>query len=256
MIDQSPIGRTPRSNPITYIKAFDDIRKLFASGHLSRERGYTAGTFSFNIAGGRCEVCGGNGQIQVEMQFLADLYLTCEACHGTRFKPEVLQVKYRNHTIHDVLNMTVHEAIRVFIDQRRIVNKLKVLQEVGLSYLRLGQPATTLSGGEAQRLKLAAHLADKRKKRLLYLFDEPTTGLHFDDISKLLKCFHQLIERGHSLIVIEHNLDVIKCADYIIDLGPEGGAKGGEIIACGTPEEIGRIEWSYTGKYLKPYLQR
>jgi excinuclease ABC subunit A len=255
MVDQSPIGRTPRSNPITYMKAFDDIRKLLASTRLAKDRGYTPGTFSFNIAGGRCDVCEGNGQVEVEMQFLADLYLTCDACKGTRFKPDVLQVKYRSYNIHEILNLTVVEAIRVFIDQRSIVNKLKVLQDVGLGYLRLGQPATTLSGGEAQRLKLAAHLADKRKKHILYLFDEPTTGLHFDDITKLLDCFNQLINRGHSLIVIEHNLDVIKCADYIIDLGPEGGDKGGKIIACGPPEEICRIDNSYTGKYLKPYLE-
>ncbi len=254
MVDQSPIGRTPRSNPVTYMKAFDEIRKLFASMRLAKERGYAPGAFSFNIAGGRCDVCEGNGQIHVEMQFLADLYLTCEACHGTRYKAEVLHVKYRNHTIYDVLNMTVDEAIHFFIERRRIVNKLKVLRDVGLGYLRLGQPATTLSGGEAQRLKLAAHLADKRKKRILYLFDEPTTGLHFDDISKLLECFNRLIERGHSLIVIEHNPDVIKCADYIIDLGPEGGDKGGEIVACGTPEEVSRTARSYTGKYLKTYL--
>jgi excinuclease ABC subunit A len=255
MVDQSPIGRTPRSNPITYLKAFDDIRKLFASTRLAKERGYTPGTFSFNVAGGRCTVCEGSGQIQVEMQFLADLYLTCDACKGTRYKPEVLQATYRNRNIHDILNMTVEEAIRFFIDQRKIVKKLKVLQDVGLGYLRLGQPATTLSGGEAQRLKLAAHLADKRKKQILYLFDEPTTGLHFDDITKLLDCFNQLLDRGHSLVVIEHNLDIIKCADYIIDLGPEGGDNGGEIVACGTPEEISQVENSYTGKYLKAYLE-
>jgi excinuclease ABC subunit A len=254
MVDQSPIGRTPRSNPITYLKAFDDIRKLFASTRLAKERGYTPGTFSFNVAGGRCNVCEGSGQIQVEMQFLADLYLTCDACKGTRYKPEVLQATYRNRNIHEILNMTIEEAIRFFIDQRKIVKKLKVLQDVGLGYLLLGQPATTLSGGEAQRLKLAAHLADRRKKQILYLFDEPTTGLHFDDITKLLDCFNQLLERGHSLVVIEHNLDIIKCADYIIDLGPEGGDKGGEIVAYGTPEEICRVEQSYTGKYLKTYL--
>ena len=256
MVDQSPIGRSPRSNPVTYIKAFDEIRKLFASTRLSKERGYKPGTFSFNIAGGRCDVCDGNGQIQVEMQFLADLYLTCDACHGTRYKSGVLEVKYHNRTIHDVLNMTVDKAIRFFIEQRKIVNKLSVLRDVGLGYLRLGQPATTLSGGEAQRLKLAAHLADKRKKQILYLFDEPTTGLHFDDISTLLNCFNQLIERGHSLIVIEHNLDVIKCADYIIDLGPEGGELGGNVVGCGTPEEVCQVSISYTGKYLKPYLQK
>jgi excinuclease ABC subunit A len=256
MVDQSPIGRTPRSNPITYLKAFDDIRKLFASTRLARERGYKPGAFSFNIAGGRCDVCEGSGQIQVEMQFLADLYLTCDTCKGTRYKPEVLQVTYRNRNIHEILNMTVDEAIHFFIEQRKIAKKLKVLQDVGLGYLRLGQPATTLSGGEAQRLKLAAHLADRRKKQMLYLFDEPTTGLHFDDIAKLLDCFTQLIQRGHSLVVIEHNLDIIKCADYIIDLGPEGGDRGGEVVACGTPEEISQAENSYTGKYLKPYLKK
>ncbi len=255
MVDQSPIGRTPRSNPITYMKIFDGIRKLFSDTRLARARGYAPGTFSFNIAGGRCETCEGNGQIQVEMQFLADLYLTCETCHGTRYKRELLEVKYHKNTIHDVLQMTVDEAVRFFIDQRRLVNKFRVLQDVGLGYLRLGQPATTLSGGEAQRLKLAAHLADKRKKHILYLFDEPTTGLHFEDISKLLACFSQLIERGHSLLVIEHNLDVIKCADYVIDLGPEGGDLGGEIVACGTPEEISREDKSYTGKYLKSHLE-
>ena len=254
MVDQSPIGRSPRSNPVTYMKAFDDIRKLFASTRLAHERGYTPGSFSFNIAGGRCEKCDGNGQIQVEMQFLADLYLSCDVCHGTRYKADIMDVKYRNHTIHDVLNLTVSEAAKFFIEQRRIVNKMRVLKDVGLGYLRLGQAATTLSGGEAQRLKLASHLADKRKKQILYLFDEPTTGLHFDDIATLLDCFHQLVDRGHSLIVIEHNLDVIKCADYIIDLGPEGGDKGGEIVACGTPEEIVQAERSYTGKYLKGYL--
>ncbi|MBD3304938.1 excinuclease ABC subunit UvrA [candidate division KSB3 bacterium] len=255
LVDQSPIGRTPRSNPITYMKAFDEIRKLFASMRLSKERGYKPGTFSFNIAGGRCEVCQGNGQIQVEMQFLADLYLTCEACRGTRYKPEVLDVKYQNRSIHDVLTMTVDEAVHFFLDQRKIVRKLKPLQAVGLGYLRLGQPATTLSGGEAQRLKLAAHLADRRKKRILYLFDEPTTGLHFDDISKLLECFTQLLNRGHSVIVIEHNLEVMKCADYLIDLGPEGGDQGGEVIACGTPEALCHHPHSHTGTYLQAYLQ-
>lgn len=256
MVDQSPIGRTPRSNPVTYLKAFDDIRKLFASMRIARERGYTPGTFSFNVAGGRCDVCEGNGYIQVEMQFLADLYLTCEACHGARYKPAVLDVKYRNKTIHDVLNMTVNEALRFFVDQRKIRKRLKVLQDVGLGYLRLGQPATTLSGGEAQRVKLAAHLTDTRKKRVLYMFDEPTTGLHFEDISKLLQCFAQLLDREHSLLVIEHNPDVIKCADYIIDLGPEGGEQGGELVACGTPEEVSATESSYTGIYLKPYLRQ
>jgi excinuclease ABC subunit A len=254
MVDQSPIGRTPRSNPVTYLKAFDDIRKLFSASRVAKERGYSPGTFSFNVAGGRCDVCEGSGQIQVEMQFLADLYLTCDACNGTRYKPEVLQATYRNKNIYEVLQLTVDEAVHFFIEQRRIVKKLKVLQDVGLGYLRLGQPATTLSGGEAQRVKLAAHLSDRRKKRILYLFDEPTTGLHFDDIATLLECFHRLVDYGHSLLVIEHNLDVIKCADYIIDLGPEGGDKGGRVVACGSPEDVCQIEKSYTGKYLKSYL--
>jgi excinuclease ABC subunit A len=254
MVDQSPIGRTPRSNPVTYLKAFDDIRKLFAASRVAKERGYTPGTFSFNVAGGRCDVCEGSGQIQVEMQFLADLYLTCDACNGTRYKPEVLQATYRNKNIYEVLQLTVDEAVHFFIDQRRIVKKLRTLQDVGLGYLRLGQPATTLSGGEAQRVKLAAHLSDRRKKPILYLFDEPTTGLHFDDIATLLECFHRLVDYGHSLLVIEHNLDVIKCADYIIDLGPEGGDKGGRIVACGSPEEVCQVEESYTGRYLKSYL--
>lgn len=254
LVDQSPIGRTPRSNPVTYLKAFDGIRKLFASTRLAKERGYPAGAFSFNVAGGRCDVCQGSGQIQVDMQFLADVYLTCEACGGARYKPGVLEVKYQGQTIHDVLQMTVDEAVRFFIDQRRIVKKLKVLRDVGLGYLRLGQPATTLSGGEAQRLKLAAHLADRRKKRILYLFDEPTTGLHFADIATLLDCFSQLLDRGHTVIVIEHNLDVIKCADYLIDLGPEGGDRGGQLVACGTPEEIGRTAHSHTGRFLQTYL--
>ncbi len=255
MVDQSPIGRTPRSNPVTYIKAFDGIRKLFAKTRLSRERGYTPGTFSYNVAGGRCDTCDGNGLIQVDMQFLTDVYVTCDTCQGTRFKPDVLEVTYQRHTIYDVLNLTVDEAIRLFLDQRPIVSKLRLLQEAGLGYLRLGQPATTLSGGEAQRIKLAAHLAAKRKGIHLYLFDEPTTGLHFADIAQLLHCLTRLIEQGHSVLVIEHNLNVIKCADYIIDLGPEGGGQGGNIVACGTPEEISRNEKSYTGKYLKPYLQ-
>ncbi|PID56909.1 excinuclease ABC subunit A [candidate division KSB3 bacterium] len=256
MVDQSPVGRSPRSNPVTYMKAFDEIRKLFASVRLARERAYTAASFSFNMAGGRCETCKGSGRIQVEMQFLADLYLTCDTCHGTRYKRDVLDVRYRRLTIHDVLNLTVSEAARFFHDAPRFVHKMQVLCDVGLGYLRLGQAATTLSGGEAQRLKLASHLANTRKKHILYLFDEPTTGLHVDDIATLLACFRQLVERGHTLIVIEHNLDVIKCADYIIDLGPEGGDNGGEIVACGTPEEIARAEQSCTGTYLRDYITR
>jgi len=254
LVDQSPIGRTPRSNPVTYMNAFDDIRKLFAATRLAQMRGYTAGTFSFNVAGGRCDVCEGNGQIEVDMQFLADVYLTCETCNGRRYKRDVLDVLWNGLTIHDVLNLTVNEAVVRFEGQRSLLNKLKTLQAVGLGYLRLGQPATTLSGGEAQRLKLAEQLADKRKERMLYLFDEPTTGLHLADIERLLDCFRQLLARGHSLIVIEHNLDVIKCADYLIDLGPDGGDRGGRIVAQGTPETMAQVAASHTGRFLRAYL--
>ena len=256
LVDQSPIGRTPRSNPVTYMNAFDDIRKLFAATRLAQMRGYTAGTFSFNVAGGRCDVCEGNGQIEVDMQFLADVSLTCETCGGTRYKRDVLDVTWNGLTIHEVLNLTVDEAVVRFDAQRRLTNKLKTLQAVGLGYLRLGQPATTLSGGEAQRLKLAEQLADKRKERTLYLFDEPTTGLHLADIAKLLDCFRQLLDRGHSLIVIEHNLDVIKCADYLIDIGPDGGDRGGRIVAQGTPEAVAQVAASHTGRALRAYLEQ
>jgi excinuclease ABC subunit A len=254
MVDQSPIGRTPRSNPATYLKVFDEIRKLFAATRVAKERGYTPGTFSFNVAGGRCDVCEGSGQIQVEMQFLADVFLTCDACNGTRYKSDVLRATYRANNIHEVLQLTIDEAVQFFIDQPKIVKTLKLVQDVGLGYVRLGQPATTLSGGEAQRLKLAAHLGDRRKKRVLYLFDEPTTGLHIDDIATLLACFQRLVDYGNSLIVIEHNLDVIKCADYVIDLGPEGGDKGGRVVACGSPEDICQVAASHTGRYLRAYL--
>ncbi len=254
LIDQSPIGRTPRSNPVTYMNAFDDIRKLFAATRLAQMRGYSAGTFSFNVAGGRCDVCEGNGQIEVDMQFLADVYLTCDTCNGRRYKRDVLDVVWNGLTIHDALNLTVDEAVVRFEGQRSLINRLKTLQAVGLGYLRLGQPATTLSGGEAQRLKLAEQLADKRKQRTLYLFDEPTTGLHLADIANLLDCFRQLLDRGHSLIVIEHNLDVIKCADYLIDLGPDGGDRGGQLVACGTPETVAQVAASHTGRYLRTTL--
>ncbi|GAK50384.1 excinuclease ABC, protein A [Candidatus Moduliflexus flocculans] len=253
LVDQSPIGRTPRSNPVTYMSAFDDIRKLFAATRLAQMRGYTAGTFSFNVAGGRCDVCEGNGLIEVDMQFLADVYLTCDACNGKRYKRDVLDVLWNGLTIHDALNLTVDDAVARFEGQRSLLNKLKTLQAVGLGYLRLGQPATTLSGGEAQRLKLAEQLADKRKQRTLYLFDEPTTGLHLADIARLLDCFRKLLDRGHSLIVIEHNLDVIKCADYLIDLGPDGGDRGGRIVAYGTPEAVAQVAASHTGRYLQAY---
>ena len=270
LVDQSPIGRTPRSNPITYIKAFDAIRDLFASMPEAKKRGFASGHFSFNIPGGRCETCQGDGTVTVEMQFLADVELICEECKGTRYKPEVLEVRYRGKNIHEVLNLTVKEALRFFAEAPKITEKLRVLDEVGLGYLRLGQSATTLSGGEAQRMKLAAHLqpaareigrastasADepRRKRHLLYIFDEPTTGLHFDDVSKLLAAFRRLIEAGGSILVIEHNLEVIKTADWVIDLGPEGGSRGGKIVGVGPPEAIAKLPGSYTGKYLARVL--
>ncbi|RMG66428.1 MAG: excinuclease ABC subunit A [Calditrichaeota bacterium] len=256
MVDQSPIGRTPRSNPVTYIKAFDAIRKLFASTPAALRRGFKPGHFSFNVPGGRCEVCQGDGQIKVEMQFLADVYLECEACKGKRFKPEVLQVKYRGKSIVDVLEMSVAEALNFFADQPRLVNSLQVLQQVGLEYLRLGQPATTLSSGEAQRIKLAAHLIKKNHQNNLYILDEPTTGLHLDDIARLLRALDALIERGASIILIEHHPDVIKYADWVIDLGPEGGDRGGRIVAQGTPVEIARQPASYTGQILQKIYAR
>jgi len=269
LVDQSPIGRTPRSNPVTYIKAFDGIRDLFASLPEAQKRGFSAGHFSFNIPGGRCETCQGDGTVTVEMQFLADVELVCEECKGTRFKPQVLDVRYRGKNIHEVLNMTVKEALKFFAEAPKITEKLRVLEEVGLGYLRLGQSATTLSGGEAQRMKLAAHLQPaardigrpsnsgenaRRKRRILYIFDEPTTGLHFDDVSKLLSAFRRLIDAGGSIVVIEHNLEVIKTADWVIDLGPEGGERGGWIVGAGPPEKIAKLANSYTGKYLAPLL--
>jgi excinuclease ABC subunit A len=265
LVDQSPIGRTPRSNPVTYIKAFDVIRELFASLPEAKKRGLTAGHFSFNIPGGRCEVCQGDGTVTVEMQFLADVELVCEECKGTRYKPQVLEVKYRGKNIHEVLNLTVKEGLKFFAEAPKVTDRLRTLDEVGLGYLRLGQSATTLSGGEAQRMKLAAHLqsgsreaalcSDGRgKRRVLYIFDEPTTGLHFDDVSKLLAAFRRLIEAGGSILVIEHNLEVIKTADWVIDLGPEGGNRGGNIVGVGSPETIAKIAESYTGKYLARIL--
>ncbi len=254
LVDQMPIGRTPRSNPVTYLKAFDPIRELFASTKDARARGLTASHFSFNVAGGRCEACEGEGQIRVEMQFLADVFVPCEECDGKRFKPQVLEVRYRGRNVHEVLNMTVREALAFFAASPKVLRRLHLLDEIGLGYLRLGQPATTLSGGEAQRIKIASHLASRTGDRLLYILDEPTTGLHFDDIAKLLAAFQKLLQAGHSLLVIEHNLDVIKTADYIIDLGPEGGEDGGRIVAMGTPEEVAQVEASYTGRYLKTVL--
>jgi len=251
LVDQSPIGRTPRSNPVTYIKAFDIIREIFASTPDAKKRGYNAGYFSFNIPGGRCENCQGDGTVVVEMQFLADVELVCEECKGTRFKSAILDIRYRGLNIHEVLQLTVQEALSFFSDSPRLVNKLKVLADVGLGYLRLGQSATTLSGGEAQRVKLAAHLCQASCQGTLYIFDEPTTGLHFDDIAKLLGAFRRLIESGGSILIIEHNLDVIRSADWVIDLGPEGGDRGGQIVAEGTPEQIAAAKNSYTGRYLR-----
>lgn len=254
LVDQSPIGRTPRSNPITYVKIFDDIRKLFASTRDAKIRNLSAGSFSFNVVGGRCEHCEGAGSIRVDMQFLADIYVTCDKCDGKRFNKKVLDIKYKNKNIHETLEMTVDEAIIFFHDSSRIAKGLRFLQDTGLGYLRLGQPATTLSGGEAQRLKIATYMAKENLDAMLFIFDEPTIGLHMDDVQKLLTCFQRLIQAGHSLIVVEHNLDVIKSADYIIDLGPEGGGAGGYIVGCGSPEQISHIERSYTGRYLKPYF--
>jgi excinuclease ABC subunit A len=254
MIDQSPIGRTPRSNPVTYIKAFDLIRTLFANTREAQKQGYTPGHFSFNIPGGRCETCQGDGTVTVEMQFLADVELICEECRGTRYKSAILDVRYNGLNIHEVLQLTVSAAIEFFNGAPRLVERLRVLDDVGLGYLRLGQSATTLSGGEAQRVKLAAHLAAASCRGTLFIFDEPTTGLHFDDIAKLLAAFGRLIENGGSLVVIEHNLDVIRAADWIIDLGPEGGAAGGEVVVAGTPETVARAARSHTGRYLAALL--
>jgi excinuclease ABC subunit A len=254
LVDQAPIGRTPRSNPVTYLKAFDPIRELFAATKDARSRGLTASHFSFNVPGGRCEACQGEGEVRVEMQFLADVFVPCDQCDGKRFKPQVLDVRYRGRTIHQVLDLTVREALTFFSSSPKVLRRLQVLDEIGLGYLRLGQPATTLSGGEAQRIKIAAHLSSHGGERLLYILDEPTTGLHFDDIAKLLTAFRKLLEAGHSLLVIEHNLDVIKTADFIIDLGPEGGEDGGYLVTAGTPEQIAKIEASHTGRYLRPVL--
>jgi excinuclease ABC subunit A len=254
MVDQSPIGRTPRSNPVTFIKVFDVIRDVFASTSAARLRGLTPGSFSFNVPGGRCDDCEGDGFKIVEMQFMADVMLECETCHGTRYKKEVLDIHYNGKSIVDVLNMTVLEALKFFDPVPRITNRLQVLDEVGLGYMKLGQSATTLSGGEAQRLKLAAHLQDRNTERTLFIFDEPTTGLHIHDIRKLLLCFNALVDAGHSVLIIEHNLDVIKCADWIIDLGPEGGDEGGEVVCAGRPEEVALCRRGHTGRYLKEML--
>jgi excinuclease ABC subunit A len=254
IVDQSPIGRTPRSNPATYLKAFDAIREVFAATPDAKRRGFTTGHFSFNVPGGRCETCQGDGTVTVEMQFLADVELVCEECRGTRFKSSVLEVRYHGKNIHDVLQLTAREALAFFTGVPKVVSKLRVLNEIGLGYLRLGQSATTLSGGEAQRLKLAAHLTRTENAGVLYILDEPTTGLHFDDIAKLLAAFRKLLESGASLLVIEHNLDVIKSADWLIDLGPEGGDQGGKVVATGTPEQVARNPHSHTGRFLARIL--
>jgi len=254
LVDQSPLGRTPRSNPVTYIKAFDPVRELFAATPEARRHGYTAGHFSFNIPGGRCDTCQGDGTVKVEMQFLADVELVCEDCRGRRFKTSILEVRYQGKNIHDVLQMTVREALTFFAGSPKVTGRIRVLEEVGLGYLRLGQSATTLSGGEAQRVRLAAHLSMRTAERALFIFDEPTTGLHFDDINKLLAAFRKLIESGGSVLIIEHNVDVLKSADWIIDLGPEGGEAGGFLVASGPPEEIAQNAVSHTGRYLAQVL--
>ncbi len=254
LVDQQPIGRTPRSNPVTYLKAFDPIRELFAGTKDARARGLTASHFSFNVPGGRCEACEGEGVVRVEMQFLADVFVPCDQCDGKRFRPQVLEVRYKGRNIDGVLDLTVREALGFFAGSPKVVRRLQVLDEIGLGYLRLGQPATTLSGGEAQRIKIASHLGAQGGERMLYVLDEPTTGLHFDDIVKLIAAFRKLLHAGHSLLVIEHNLDVLKTADWIIDLGPEGGEAGGEVVAVGTPEQVAAVATSYTGQHLQRVL--
>ena len=254
-IDQSPIGRTPRSNPATYTGVFDMIRDLFAATTDAKERGYKKGRFSFNVKGGRCEACSGDGIIKIEMHFLPDVYVPCEVCGGKRYNRETLEVKYKGKNIYDVLNMTVEEALKFFENVPSIHRKISTLNDVGLSYIKLGQPSTELSGGEAQRIKLATELSKRGTGRTIYVLDEPTTGLHFADVHKLVDILRKLSDGGNTVIVIEHNLDVIKTADYIIDMGPEGGDKGGTVIAQGTPEEIASCPQSYTGQYVKRYLE-
>jgi len=255
VIDQSPIGRTPRSNPATYTKVFDEIRTIFAETKEAKIRGYKAGRFSFNLKGGRCEACEGDGLIKIEMNFLPDVYYECEECKGKRYNRETLEVKYKGKSIADVLDMSVEEALAIFANIPSIQSKLEMLCRVGLGYVKLGQSATTLSGGEAQRIKLTRELAKRATGKTLYLLDEPTTGLHFDDVKKLIKVLDDLVEKGNTVVVIEHNLDVIKSADYLIDIGPEGGDAGGEIVATGTPEQVAKVKKSYTGQFLKGILK-
>ena len=254
-ISQTPIGRTPRSNPATYVGVFDDIRTIFSETKEAKIRGYDKGRFSFNVKGGRCEACWGDGVKKIEMHFLPDVYVPCEVCNGTRYNKETLQIKYKEKSIYDVLNMTVEEALEFFENHPKVKRKLQVLSDVGLNYIRLGQPAPTLSGGEAARVKLAKELQKKATGKSLFILDEPTTGLHTHDIKKLLKILNRIVENGDTVLVIEHNLDVIKVADYIIDLGPDGGNFGGEVVATGTPEEVSQVEGSYTGEFLRNILQ-
>ena len=255
-IDQSPIGRTPRSNPATYTGVFDMIRDLFAGTPDAKAKGYKKGRFSFNVKGGRCEACGGDGIIKIEMHFLPDVYVPCEVCGGKRYNRETLEVKYKGKSIYDVLDMTVEEAVPFFENLPSIRRKIETLNDVGLSYVKLGQPSTTLSGGEAQRIKLATELSKRSTGNMIYILDEPTTGLHFADVHKLVEILHRLADSGNTVVVIEHNLDVIKTADYIIDMGPDGGDRGGQVVACGTPEEVAKAENSYTGQYVKKMLNK
>ena len=256
LIDQEPIGRTPRSNPVTYVKAFDEIRKLYAALPRAKTLGLGAGAFSFNVPGGRCESCQGDGFQKLEMYFFEDVYVSCQECEGRRYRAEVLGVKYRGKSIGDVLALTVDEAVDFFAATPALARRLRVLQDVGLGYLRLGQPATTLSGGEAQRLKIAAELAARASGEMLYLLDEPTTGLHLDDVKKLLQVLHRLVDTGNTVVLVEHHLDVVRAADWVIDLGPEGGEEGGEIVAEGPPEVVAQTPGSYTGKFLAEMLSK
>jgi excinuclease ABC subunit A len=255
-MDQSPIGRTPRSNPATYTGVFDDIRKLFANTPEAKIRGYMPGRFSFNVPGGRCEACSGDGTIKIEMHFLPDVYVPCEVCKGARYNRDTLDVTFKGKNISDVLNMPIEEAVQFFANQPRIARHMQTLLDVGLGYVRLGQSAPTLSGGEAQRVKLAAELAKRGTGHTIYLLDEPTTGLHFEDVRRLLVVLSRLVDQGNTVLVIEHNLEVIKTADWIIDMGPEGGDGGGEVVAQGTPETVAKVKASYTGRFLQPLLKK
>ena len=255
-IDQTPIGRTPRSNAATYTGMFDHIRDLFATTNEAKLRGYNKGRFSFNVPGGRCEACSGDGIIKIEMQFLSDVFVPCEVCKGKRYSRETLEVKYKGKNISDVLDMTVEEALEFFKNVTPIKNKLQTLYDVGLGYIKIGQPSTTLSGGEAQRIKLATELSKRSTGKTLYILDEPSTGLHTADVHNLIEIINKLVEGGNTAVIIEHNLDIIKCADYIIDLGPEGGKQGGTVVVTGTPEEVAKCKSSYTGKFLKPLLEK